>query len=83
MAPYETDLHAGMTRSEVEAYLASHATAYSTRDDLHGNQTLLVKIAEEPGDGLVCDRWFVYAEMNFNSEGTLLRIHIQKVGHCL
>jgi hypothetical protein len=83
MAPYETDLRAGMTRSEVEAYLALHATAYSTRDDLHGGQTLSVKIAEEPGDGFVCDRWFVYAEMNFNSAGTLLQAHMQKVGHCL
>jgi hypothetical protein len=83
MAPYETDLHAGLTKSEVEAYLASRAAAYSNGYDLHGNQELSVKIAEEPGDGFVCDRWFVYAEMNFNSVGMLLGTHMQKVGHCL
>jgi hypothetical protein len=83
MAPYETDLHTGMTKPEVEAYLAARAVIYSNGHDPHGNPELWVKIAEEPGDGFVCDRWAVYAQMNFNSVGALLQTHMQKLGHCI
>ena len=81
MTGYANDLHAGMPKSEVEAYLASHSTKYLNENQPHGN--LLVKIAEEPGDGFVCDRWFVYAQMEFDSEGPLLRVCTKKVGLCL
>jgi len=48
MAPYETDFHAGMTNSEVEAYLTRTAPHIAPGATYHGNQTLSVKIAEEP-----------------------------------
>src|SRR4051794_17439321 len=80
LAPFERDLRIGMTREQVEAYLASGRLAYTTSGD---GVTLEVKIGEDKGDNLACDRWYVYAAMDFASTGLLSRIHVTRIGHCL
>jgi hypothetical protein len=59
---------------------------------MYGNGDISGKIGEEPGDGLVCDGWYVYLDFHFRrADGQtessefdpLISIAIQKVGHCL
>lgn len=88
LAQFQRDLQLGMPRSGVKKYLDSRRVPYAT----YGNGDITNKIGEEPGDGLVCNRWNVYVDFHFSrapgelepSEfDNLSSIAIQKIGHCL
>ena len=96
MAPFQRDLHAGVTRAEVESYLDSKKVRYSGvfvgGDSAWSYET---KIGEEPSESLFCESWIVYVAFEFSSSGngvpeakplsgdTLKDIRIRKVGTCL
>lgn len=83
LAPYERDLRVGMTKEQVEQYLALRQTAYVKSERGSEGFTYEVKVGEEKGDGIACDRWYVYAAMDFDDGEKLSKIHLVKVGHCL
>jgi hypothetical protein len=83
MAPYEHDLRVGMTKEQGEEYLALRQTAFVKADRGHDGFTFEVKIGEEKGDGIVCDRWYAYAAMDFDRTDRLSKVHLVRVGHCL
>ena len=82
IAPFQRDLHAGMTRAEVEKYLDSQSVKYHVVSFGQGTETYETKIGEEPGN-LVCEPWQVYIALEFNSSNTLKEVHIRKIGTCL
>jgi hypothetical protein len=78
----------GILRSRVKHYLESQGIAYAT----YGSGDISEKIGEEPGDGLVCNRWYVDVNFHFlRAQGQtepsevdpLSSIAIKKIGHCL
>jgi hypothetical protein len=84
---FQRGLRLGMPRSEVVSYLDSRLVDYSTI-----NQSLDVKIGEDPGDGIVCRNWTVYVEMSFarlkgqvdaSPLDNLDGISIRRIGTCL
>jgi hypothetical protein len=86
LAHFQRDLPLGTPRVEVEKYLTS-------QEILHGrDRTIIVKLGDEPGDGLTCDRWSVYAYFEFgpaqaeaepSPNDDLKIISLQRIGHCL
>ena len=86
IAPFQRDLHAGMTRAEVEKYLDSRSVKYyvvSFDQGTESNETTYeTKIGEEPGN-LACEPWQVYMALEFNSSNALSEVHIRKIGTCL
>jgi hypothetical protein len=87
LAQSQRDLQLGMPRSGVKKYLDSKRALYVT----DGNGDITQQIGQEPGDGLVCDRWSVYVDFHFNrAQGELepsefdhlSSIAISKIGHC-
>jgi len=83
MAPYQRDLRIGMTKEQVEEYLGLRHAAFLKADHSAEGFTYKVKIGEEKGDGIVCDGWYVYAAMDFDSTNKLSKIYPVRVGHCL
>jgi hypothetical protein len=90
LSAYQRDLHPGMTRSQVKAYLGSRTISYLPEGT--NERQYDIPLGDEPGDGFVCDRWNVYVALNFNtsanvdepSERDMLQdIKIEKIGHCL
>jgi hypothetical protein len=88
LAQFQRDLQLGMPRSGVKKYLDFSSVSYAT----DGKGDLTHWIAQEPGDGFVCDRWNVYVNFHFlRAQGelepsefdNLSSIAIQKIGHCL
>jgi hypothetical protein len=78
----------GLLRSRFKHYLDSQGIAYAT----YGNGDISEKIGEEPGEGLVCNGWYVYVNFHFpRAQGQtepsevdpLSSIVIKKIGHCL
>lgn len=95
---YQSDLHVGMTRTEVARYLDSHQVPYGPVFEGESGDAWSydVRIGEEPGDGIACDKWYVYIKFNFTAtkpiagpevapvdSDTLREIKISKVGVCL
>ncbi len=87
LSSYQRELHAGMTRVEVQLYLDSRRISY-----LNDRNDYDVLIGEDPGDGLACDRWNVYVAFDFNispreskasASDTLREIKLRKIGHCV
>lgn len=87
LSSYQRDLHAGMTRVQVQSYLDSRKISY-----LNDGKQYAVLVGEDPGSALVCDRWNVYVAFDFGisatenetlATDTLREIKLQKVGHCL
>ena len=87
LAQIRKEVRIGTPRSGVKHYLDSQSIVYST----DGNGDVAEKIGEEPGDGLVCDRWGVYIDFHFHrAQGQaepsefdpLSSITIDKIGHC-
>src|SRR5260370_19472551 len=70
LAPFQRDLGTGMTRADVQSYPDSRRVSYSAvlfrGENAWSYET---KIGEEPGDGLFCESWIVYAAFEFNSSG--------------
>jgi hypothetical protein len=95
LAPYLHDLPLGMSRADVDRYLASknmtHFTVWGDRATDGASYEL--SRSEEPGDGFACDRWYVSIGLEFKSSGgsrelalpsdILREIHTKQIGHCL
>jgi hypothetical protein len=87
IAPFQRDLHLGMSRTDVRQYLDARAVQYH-RVQYGGDEaaTYQIKVGEEPAglfSSLVCDPWAVYIALEFSADDTLRDIHIKKVGTCL
>ena len=96
LAPLQHDLHSGMTRTQVQAYLESRKLTYAPIfwDGSGGAWSYAIKIGKEPGS-FPCDSWTVYVALDFNPSemgrpelnvlpaDTLRETKIKKVGHCL
>lgn len=95
LAPYQNDLRIGITRAEVDRYLALKNVTHSTRRGERPSDGACYEVSaiEEPGDGLACDRWSVFVALEFTSSGgsrevaqpsdVLRQISIKGIGHCL
>ena len=83
LAPFRQALPTGTPRTEVARYLDSRGLSYEKARFGAASWTYQVRIAEEPGDGLVCAKWTVYAAMEFSPVDTLTDVHVKKVGKCL
>lgn len=96
IAPYQRDLHTGMSRADVEKYLDSRKVEHSWMS-FGRAESYAMLIGEEPG-GLVCKSWKVYISLDFDladrpgENGTrieldpadrLREIRIRKLGTCL
>jgi hypothetical protein len=84
---FQRGLRLGAPRSEVMGYLHSHQIAYSAI-----NQSLDVKIGEDPSGSIFCEKWDVYVEMSFielrgqidaSPYDNLDDISIRRIGTCL
>ncbi len=82
IVPFRQAFPNGTPSAEVAHYLDSHGFRYEKAHFGGANWTYQVKIAEEPGDGLVCKKWTVYAAMEFSPNDTLADVHVKKVGTC-
>jgi hypothetical protein len=84
IAPLKEALPNGMPMTAVSQYLNSQGITYSAvRYGGQNNLTYEVKVGEEPGDHLVCERWMVYAAIEFSADDKLTDVHLRKVGTCL
>jgi hypothetical protein len=84
LLPLRKALPNGMPKSEVARYLDSHGLVYdAARYPGSPNWACEVKIAEEPGDHLVCAKWTIFAVMDFSADQTLTDVHLGRVGTCL
>jgi hypothetical protein len=84
---FQRELRLGMPRSEVAAYLHSQKIQYNGID-----QYFDVKIGEEPGGSIFCEKWVIYIEMGFSHLSgqtepspfdDLNSVSIRKIGTCL
>jgi len=69
LAQYQHDLHAGMTRAVVTAYLESHNIPYGDAF-INGSGNAWsdeVRIGTDPSHMIYCDNWEVYVALDFNS----------------
>jgi hypothetical protein len=82
----QQELPAGTRRDEVRKALQSRKMLSSETD-----KDIEVGIGQDPGDGLVCDRWNVYLDFRFEHPEAqidpspmdkLQSISIKKLGHC-
>ena len=88
LAMYRRDLPIGTPRAEVDRYFVSKNIAHFT---LPGERptdggSYEVRLPDEPGDGLVCNRWTVSISFEFKvalPDDTLREIHIKRIGTCL
>jgi hypothetical protein len=96
LAPFQRDLHAGMTREDVRSYLDSKKVMYYPAFyGAGGVWSYETKIGEEPSYIPFCESWTVYVAMDFASVGnehpelaplpedTLSQVRIRKFGTCL
>jgi hypothetical protein len=83
---YQHDLPIGTSRAGVRKYLDGQKALY-----LDGHE-IMVKIAEMPDPGPVCDSWYIYVSLAFaraqnraedSPLDTLTGASIKRVGHCL
>ncbi len=78
IAPYQRDLHVGMSRADVDKYLdATQIPHYPVRRGSDG-VVYEIKIGEDPGK-LICE-WNVYISFEFDHADTLTDIRIKKQG---
>jgi hypothetical protein len=94
LAPFQRDLHAGMTREDVRSYLDSKKIRWYPVG-AGGAWSYEINIGEEPSYNPFCESWTVYVAMDFASVGnetpepdplpgdTLNEIRIRKVETCL
>lgn len=84
---FQHDLRLGMPRSAVEQYLYKGKISYS---NISGS--LGVMVGQDPGDGIVCGKYYVYIEMDFvylkgqtepSPFDNLDSISVKKYGGCL
>jgi hypothetical protein len=69
LAQYQRDLHAGMTRATVTAYLESHNIGYGDAF-IHGSGNAWsyeIRIGTDPSHMIVCKNWEVYIALDFDS----------------
>jgi len=83
IAPFRQALPNGTSSAEVAHWLDSRGFTYEKARFGGLNWAYQVKIGEEPGDGLICVKWTVYAAMEFNPADSLTDVHMKKVGRCL
>jgi hypothetical protein len=67
----------------VDRYLKTNGLQYQAKKSDGSNNSYWISIGEEPGDGLVCNRWWVYIAVDFSATDDLASVHLQKIGHCL
>ena len=82
IAPYQRDLHVGMSRADVDKYLdARQVPHYPVR--LGGSDGVVyeIKIGEDPST-LICE-WNVYIAFEFDHADTLTDIRTKKEGTCI
>jgi hypothetical protein len=80
IAPFQRDLHVGMSEPEVRQYLDSRHVEYNqVRFGGSDGPTYEIKIGEQ--DSLICE-WEVFVALEFGPTDALKEVHLRRIGTC-